>query len=721
MPRKAKKLKIENHINSTTENRIHFDEVDSLYAEEHYGYYLMTISTRSSEKYNLRYYLSYSHKIDYYRKKRDNNRDLQEKIEDSLFEETDYLDFIRSCIHELFQDRKSRSITSFIIKGLILFIEFLKKERISVKNVFDIETKHHKQFYFELSTKDNIAKHAIRQVDRFFGEVLKVNRNLNRVVSAYQIVDTTKKPIPALPSTIIYQLSKYSNDEFLTIQEKVSRKKLWIKNKDKILSLKNLLFTLIEETRNSTMMYDRKFKEIIEIKLNVDYNIDVRDLFITKIDFNKFSEKDKTNHNKRLDALKALASCGINISAKTEENCFLWSLELLVNHPYSNEICEKYYKYFQGSFSNVRKWLGRRFDISLNTVDNGVYPTATDLYPLYLLLLIEFGINQEALKDWKVIKDIDKSFILKGDNLGLVTIIDCVKEKTNTSISVVIKNDSLVKKYLDFYINWCSPIYEITKSNELFQYLSMEFYNKYCSIKKNPDYLRSAMASPSSLYLKYEILDQDNCRIKSIDHRSIRKSHNYQDFLNAKKLFERQVRKQHKSANTTVLCYEDMNIEWNEIKRHKIAVAQERIVGFFEGEIDRNDKLLEIVFNGPLSDCKDNKNPTFDNAPELKKDEYCCDWTKCLTLCDKSFVIPQVHGPVIYAWIDFMENQKEDFFKEEDWAKEYLIDYESANNTIMFFTEEEKDYCKKELFKHTEFVSMKFQKIIKIKKDYCEL
>ena len=162
--------------------------------------------------------------------------------------------------------------------------------------------------------------------------------------------------------------------------------------------------------------------------------------------------------------------------------------------------------------------------------------------------------------------------------------------------------------------------------------------------------------------------------------------------------------------------YENQNFEWKEAKKHKIALAQNLVVGIFRGEITREEhksaKLFEV---GPMADCKDNKHPTFDYAPNMKENEYCTDWTKCLTLCDKSFVIPKVHGPVIFAWIKYMDNRKEDFIREQDWEKEYLIDYQSAKDTIKNFTKEENDFCISERYKHLNFVQIKFSKTYKAK------
>ena len=138
--------------------------------------------------------------------------------------------------------------------------------------------------------------------------------------------------------------------------------------------------------------------------------------------------------------------------------------------------------------------------------------------------------------------------------------------------------------------------------------------------------------------------------------------------------------------------------------------------GIFKGEISREDHKTAKLINGPMADCKNNKAPTFGGSPNLKENEMCSDWTKCLTQCDKSCVIPKIHGAIIYAWIDHMKRQKEYFIREVDWEKEYLIDYDAAKDTVSYFTEDEQKYAKKNAYKHTGFIQMKFPRTIKEKR-----
>ena len=124
-------------------------------------------------------------------------------------------------------------------------------------------------------------------------------------------------------------------------------------------------------------------------------------------------------------------------------------------------------------------------------------------------------------------------------------------------------------------------------------------------------------------WLYIQVFESGNNRLNFIEHKAIRKSHLLQDHFKGKTEFEKQLRKNHKSNETTKIYYEDQNIEWKGIKKHKIAIAQNLIVGIFKGEIGENEHKTAKLFYGPFADCKDNRKPSFTNAAQLKNDEHC--------------------------------------------------------------------------------------------------
>jgi len=338
------------------------------------------------------------------------------------------------------------------------------------------------------------------------------------------------------------------------------------------------------------------------------------------------------------------------------------------------------------------------------------------LYPFVLYFLINYGLNLETLKSWKVFKDNEGNYKLDADYLKPFVLINGIKNRSNSEVTTVVQSNSLGKIIIDFLLKHLKPLYDCSDNKEFFQYyycIGGVGIKQICS-----SYFTNINNSPHeySFYNQYEIFDLDGNRIKRLNHTYLRKSHTYQDFFKGKKEFERQIRKTHKSGSTTKIHYENQNFEWQEAKKHKIALAQNLVVGIFKGEITREEhKTVKLFEVGPMADCKDNKHPTFDNATDMKDNEYCIDWTKCLTRCNKSYVIPKIHGPVIFAWIKHMQDLKSEFIREVDWEKEYLVDYQAAKNTISFFTEEENEFCLKERYKHMSFIKMKFTRTSKIK------
>jgi len=702
MSRLTKKLKIDSTENTSTEIRVHFDNEDDTFAEKHYGFYLMTEkNTYASKKYNPRYYFSSKHKIEYFKKINPRYTYIQEKPEDNLLNEIEYIDFVKSCIENIFKHRKSRSETISILKGLYVYVKYLKENKIKISSIYEIESNQVLKMYRKFSVKKNLIVEDIRCTDRFFGEVKIINKKFERLLTASNIVDTNRLSIPALSSSVLYQLKHCATIEFESIKKEVLEKRKWIHDKDTLFNKKNLLYTYIKSYRKQ-IKGQVNLSGIILKKLLIDYNIDLYDADFT-VDFK----------NNLIQMYNLDASC-IDLSEKSEKNALMWFIEFVPEYPHSKDISFKYNDFFNGIFKHLRRWLSRCFEISTDKLDEGLFPTYVSVYPIYLIILIEQGVNSEVLSSLRVYKSSEGNYLLKGNDLGFCTSVEVVKNRSNKCFNLDFKNDSETKKNIDFFIEWCSPIYEHSKLDYLFQYMAMENKKKYVHANRN-SFLETVMKSSKSIFNKYEIIDDEGRRISSIDHRSIRKSHSYQDYLLAKTLFERQINKNHNSSQITSEVYENFNAEWNEIKKNKIGMVQERLVAYFSGNIERDDKDLRDIFEGPLADCRDNKNPTFNNAPKLKKNEYCTDWYKCLTQCDKSVVIPKIHGPVIYAWIEFIEEQKNNFISENDWSKEYQIDYSAAINTISGFTEEEQSFCEKESSKHRDFVSLKFTSIVKLK------
>lgn len=723
MARKPKKINIlsdiQVHENNVTNNRVHLDRVDKLLSEEHYGYYLICTATKSRLTFNSRVYLSYKHKREYYRKKaleKAHARNIYKrkpvKSKTIIFDENkDYLQLIIDVYERVFTDIKRLRLTESIIDGLKYSIDIFRTNNIQINSIDDINIKQLR--LIEKSLLENDFHKRKISVSRFFSEIAKVNNTLGKQFINLKITpkkNNSNKDL-ALSSTVIYQLKMYSEDEFEFIMNRVNDYQKWCEqfNKHPFFSIKNILKTLLSEDKK----YKMPFFNVLLFKLKKDFNIDGSILFYSRTKLKRLSIDERKNINSKIEELKNKSIGGIDLLIKEEKFALYWFLLFAPKYPYRKEISLEFKNILPEDIKVVKRIIVQYFDIKIKDIETIIFPTSKEIYPLYLQILLELGVNQENLNYFEVEEDANGVYKLKADDVGLMTVIETTKSRSNENIIIPIKNKSKIKKNIDFYIQWCSILYKHSDSKMLLQYLSNCHNFKYKPVTIAGSFLISYRLTGDIFYDKYEIIDVDNKRLDFIEHKAIRKSHLLQDHFKGKTEFERQLRKNHKSEETTKKYYEDQNLEWNGIKKHKIALAQNLIVGIFKGEINDNEHKTAKLFNGPLADCKDNKNPSFSNAPKLKDNEYCTDWYKCLTECDKSYVVPKIHGPVIYAWINFMENEKEKFFRIEDWEKEYKLDYECAKDTICKFNDEIKNYCEKEFYKYNDFIKMKFFRTVK--------
>ena len=731
MARKSKKLKFDLTENKLSQNdtRVHFDRKDNLLAEEHYGFYLIAKVSSSRSELNPRIYLSIKHKKEYYEEKlKQGNRWYNQKPKKTKTEIFDgnknYLKLIKTILDVAFSQERGYELTKSILNGFHSFIVSLKKRKRSLENISDISKEDILNIFQYFHTLKSMNKQQLIDLDKFLGAINISFPQLNTLKKELrEKLDSKNKQQKNvthdrfLASSIVYQLEICIKKEYEELKEIVRIREKWMKEFDdpKFITKEDIIKTIFDNIEKNSTINIGNFVELLLLKLKNDFGISTDFFYMLK---NSYNYELSYNQNRYIELkkkeFKKISLNGRNIDIKSEKYAMYWLRELFPEYPYCNLISSKYEAFNKGNFRSIRAWCTKQFNIKLKSLDKKLYPTNNELYPVFLLLLIKTGANQEVLKNIEIKLNQNGDFIIDGDDLGLFTIIDGIKNRSNSEISITIKNSSIEKKYLDLYIKYCTEVYKHSKDNRLFQYVNMSggLSKKYQFIENT--FLTNIKNSPTSFYKKYEIFDIDGARLNFIKHTSIRKSHNYQDFLKGKEAFERQTRKTHKSGDTTRTYYEDQNLEWEEAKKHKIALAQNLIVGIFKGKITRKDHKTAALFYGPLADCKDNKHPTFDNTLDMKNNEFCTDWTKCLTRCDKSCVIPKVHGPVIFAWIDYMQEMQEDFMRQQDWEKEYLIDYNAAQDTVSHFTNEEKQYCVSEKHKHVGFVKMKFKKTVKL-------
>lgn len=732
MARKTKKLKISKPIEENEDeerlSQLHFDSEDYLFSSEHLGYYLMSKLTDSQIGINNpRIYISYKHKREYLEKKGLGGAIKRAKHE-VLDGNDQYVPLIYSYIDLIFaKELLTYRQTCSLLSGLGILIQHLKKENILYDSISQVQIDHEmlSGTYIFCSKIDNVTTQYYSEVDLFFTS-LGATREQKYSAKVSSNVPTrkhhSKKENKALSSSIIYQLTHFAKNDLIEKRKRVEAFWEWQKeyeNKNFINGI-DLLKTLMVLFKSNS---SRKnvFIEIMRIKLKEDYLIDASYVLISFTEESSFKKGIRNIVSERKKELESMSKKGKFIDFKNEKYEVYWLLEIFPNFPLSLDVNPKYKSHIHEKGITIKHRLHKFFNKDLNCHANLIFPNSQDLYPLYLMLLVKTGVNQEVIKDWRVRK-VNDQYEIDGDNYNMFMIIDGDKKRSGNEITTTLLQNSLEVKYMQFYIEWATQIYNITRRNKLFQYFNYIAFNNQKESRqtfKEIDLMFSqkSYSNNDSFFKKHEIFDDNGERVEKIDHNKIRKSHNFQDYLRGKEQFERQMKKRHKDISTTSIFYEDQNLEWEEIKRHKIALVQNLLTGVFKGVITSSDHKVANLFNGPLADCKNNKKPTFKNAPNLKENERCSDWTKCLTECDNACVVVRVHGPVIISWLSFMEHQRDVVFRMDQagWEKEYLADYLAAKDTVTYFSSSDIDYCRKESHRYDNFVKMKFSKTAKEK------
>ena len=339
-----------------------------------------------------------------------------------------------------------------------------------------------------------------------------------------------------------------------------------------------------------------------------------------------------------------------------------------------------------------------------------IYPSFHEIYPLLLFILVREGLNLEVIRSWKVHKIKDGTYRL-GDDAGVATIIQGIKNRSNDVIWTPIKRDSILEQYIEFYLDWLTSIYEITGTKHFFQFRPTGNKSKF-DYFRNRNIFRAAQEKENWFFKRYKITMPNGDRVETIDHRQPRVNKQFDDYLKDLDEFERQKKRNHKNIDTQI-HYDNMD-ERKVVKRHKMAKALDLAEGIFKGKVKANNNHKAIIFEGPFADCKDPKSPDYPGYQKLREDEVCSDWFMCLCMCSKSIVDPKIHGPAIYAWREYMEEEKTRLL-DEHWEKEYGLQYAGAVEVIdTVIPEIYKSYCEENMSKFREFVRMHFKRKRKI-------
>lgn len=687
----------------------HFDTVDSTYAKEHYGTYLIYRQTAETTKIHSRIYMSSANNIEFIKalqeaghKKIHSSNQVYKKNVLDLFPQ--YSNFIIDSLLQIVPENSNESTIREYLHACGLFLKAMQKNNIPLNTLQDI-TNEHQNILWNTISELQLNRANKTHLTAFFNRISEL---IPHFTSKRNVGRRIRKPIKGLPTTTLYQLDLCARKELNYVINRAQEYQQWMEEFKtiKLFSLENLAKTYFDnvELGNKGTSLNLIIRKIALLQYQIDLRCWVRCVSPGVFRYKKGQEKE---HKKLL----VLAQKGINITINNEKMFAFWHKELITDWPFNRSIKECYKTLFvdEASFiaSNLYK-LGLRID----DYTSRILPSMHEIYPLILYLLIRKGMNPEVLRSWIVHKDNNGEYQL-GDNLGFSIAIHGIKSRNNARYRTVIQHNSLTFEYLSFYLKWLVPLWKKSNQKNFFQYFnSQDSQNSCISIWTRRAFFSHIKRSNKSFYCKYHITDSCGERLDSIDHMRLRVNKNYTNYLHGLSEYERQLKKGHKHINTQT-HYENCT-EFKEDKHYKITKSQDKLVGIFSGKILIDDDPKMFIFQGPLANCQNPKNPTFPNAPSLQNNEICSDWLKCLTQCNQSYVIPQIHGPVIFAWIKYMEEEKAIFLSEADWEKEYLIDYQAALNTIENFTTLEKEYALQEMKHYSAFVSKKFQRIRKI-------
>ncbi|MCG3684520.1 hypothetical protein [Aliarcobacter butzleri] len=692
---------------STIKEDIFYDKVDTLLSKEHIGYYI--IGKSSFEYLNPRIYLCLDKHKEYYfaRQKRKDKffYSIPKLSEKHLFTHfPEYKSLINEILDNMFILDVSKDTLEKIIKGAYHFFKSLKSIGIILNSIHDINDAIQVKVCKELDN-NNAGITTKTNLRKFFSFLEKFVKNFKSISFSNMIYENIK----ALPSSVVYQLDYFARIELNEIMNKVNEYENWMEELKTIelFSIENLARTYYEKLDrlgNSANSSNNIYKKIA---INL-HNINLNSWSRKNGNIIKYHNQEQEKTHKKL---VEISRKGINIELNNEKMFAFWYKTLFPNYPFSKEIDDKY-KFIYPSKKYFRLVANKSVvGLKIKKFDERIFPTANQIYPLILILMIREGVNSEVLRSWSITKNKYSNYEI-GDMTPISLNIKGRKERSNSIIEVVIEKDSEQKRYIDFFLKWLKPIYEYTGQCAFFQYIGGVNLTKQCIWNKK-DFFSTIEVSPYSFYKKYKIFDTDNLRLNSIAHNRLRPYSNYADYLRGYTEFVRQYKKSHQSIDTQI--HYEFNTEWSNQKRYKIAKTQDLLVNLFKGKVIRNDDVLDLFTPGLFADCSNPKEPTYYGSKILKSNERCINWKKCLTECDKAYVIPKIHGKVIYAWIIYMEKEKNTFIRVTDWEEEYLLDYYAAMSVFNDFSDEEKQYIKENYFEYEDIVKMRFKKKVKIK------
>ena len=674
----------------------HFDTVNPLLAEEHYCKYLIVKNVNSVNMFHNRQYICYESMIEFLTVNGLNNGMLNAGKKRGM---TDihlisrfpmHSQFVKETIFALVEPYKQRTNVGNILRGFGHFLSVL--ENIDWKTIDEINGKHLKEI--EKDAKSNsYSKSKLSSCTAFLNAV-KAYANKDFQVPNYKKYGFENSKKNELSLAISWQCDLYACKELDETMKLVNEYKEWmsklkdiqaqyseeeLKQHRGLFSLENLIFTYFDNLDNygsaangPNMVIRRAAKALYNLELKVWKNSRGH----TELDRKKELELRKNSEH------------GINITISDERMFAIWHKVVVPDYPLNSEFLPKY-SFIQDNFQQWRNSFSQGYNFSLQLFDRRIYPNFQVLYPLYLLSLCRSGLNQQPIKDWRIWRDKNGTYGI-GEDSGIGRIVDGFKGRGNTIQSTALDRQQC--KYVDFFCDYATLLFEHSNDDHFFQYAETKSSEKGTAKiwKFDSPQIKSMFASKTHFFYRNKIVDmlsqQDGSskekRIYSIQHENIRKIKNLSEYLSGKIQWERQFERGHKDIKTEVTY--QRTAEFQGSKQHRIGTTMNILVDLFKGKVSREQNLKLQIFNGPLANCKDPLNPTYNGAQKLKNDDACSNWRKCLTLCDKCEPIKSVHGANIMSWLTVMEELRS-VYTTEEWDRLFLLDYMSAEAALKAF------------------------------------
>lgn len=695
---------------SSNRARQHFDTVNPLLAEDHYGKYLIVKNDHSGKEKHNRFYLCHAAIVEFFeaskamslvvKNLKDNGISSTHLI--SLFPEQK--DMIITTLYAFIDKGSPRSLVVKLLMGFSHLLMVLKKFKITLTSLNEIDGNILKALVKDAKNNE-YSRHSLKSCSQFLRQVRSYYGKEFEVPNLQQYGAVMNEAKEELSLEVSWQLDLYACKELDETINLVEEYKKWIRDLEEIqapftceeldhhggiFTLKNLIYSYFE---NIDLLGKKSAKHnqiIRKIALSL-YDIELR---VWKY------QRGKSKQDIGMETmLREQSKGGINITIQNERMFAIWHKVIAPDYPHVKAMLPRY-SFLHKSLDHWRYMLTQRSFIDLNRFRRRIYPIKETIYPLYLLSLCRSGLNQQPIKDWRVWKNQQGKYHL-GEDSGMGRLVDGFKGRGNTMQTTAL--DKQHTRYVDFFCDYLAPLYEHSMDDHFFQYLANKGHESHSKIQTwNGLALATMFLGKHHFFYKHSIMDTEilpdgtyqHKRIYTIEHEQIRKVKNLSEYLRGKKDWERQYELGHKNIETSI-SYEQ-TVDFENEKQHRIAKSLNTLLDFIKGRVSEQENPKLKVFNGPLAHCQDPFKPDYEGA-KLRDGDVCTNWRKCLSGCSQCQPVKSIHGPNIMAWRIIMKELRSVYTDPQEWERMFLIDDQVAEATLeaCHFTKEEQEECEK--------------------------